>query len=59
MTNDGVRLEMNKVLQRIGASHDSHPMQKERDFARAVLIAWPPEERLFPFDRAVPLAGPI
>ena len=56
MTSHGVRRDMTKVLQGIATRYDADAMQEARRFGRPVLIAWPPEDRLFPFDRAVALS---
>ena len=56
MSDPRVRRDMTKVLRGITMPDGSDAMQKMRGFHRPVLIAWPPEDRLFPFDRAVALS---
>ena len=54
---DAIRRDIVKLLRGISIKHDLAVDGKLRHFRRPALIVWPPEDRLFPFERAVELAG--
>jgi len=57
MYEEAIRRDIVKLLKGISIKHDLAVDGKLRYFQSPALIAWPPEDRLFPFEHAVELAG--
>ena len=55
-TDRGVRRDIARVLRGVDSRHTLEAAEKLRGFDRPVLIAWAPEDRVFPFEHARRLA---
>ena len=58
-SNAAVRRDLRKVLKGISKHYTLEAAERLRDFRRPALVVWSREDRVFPFEHAVKLAGTL